>query len=304
MSDELFGDFGFTFDPSLEEEDLTSMDNIASDPGVFLENTEGRTEFLAPDPERVPVIEKAIKQDTAEYAARPAEERTRELFDQMSPHRLALLSILDKAKAPIANSALAEAVTGLYAKKFSVYTPENLSKMLEVAGALERVNAEGEPYEDKAPEPKIVNIDGEDYYEPTYPEEVHWQTTAAGLALLESNNPAERLESLFALDAKYLSIYKHTLQMAARDKGMQIAELSAAEDSNPLIAKPRVYFVQHFTEGLERCEAILWANGAWRITEIGKQALANLADVEVTFVPETGSMPTDGLITESQGVNW
>ncbi len=304
--DDKFGEFGFMFDPTLEEdeEDLTTMDGVGGNLGVFLDNEEGRTEFLPPDVEHMPVIENAVKQDTVEYAARPAEDRTHELFEQMNPHRLALLSILDAAREPVLNADLAEKVTNLYARKFSVYTPENLCRMLEVAGAIDRVTEDGQPYDLQTPQPKIVNIDGEDYYEPTYPSEVYWQTSAAGLAVLEGNKPLERLEGIFAREAEFLSIYKHTLTLAARESGMKMAELSAAEDSNPLIAKPRKYFVQHFVEELERCEAIQWADGAWRITAVGREGLEKLDDVEVTYVADTTATTTTGLITETNGINW
>ena len=46
------------------------------DPGPFLPNEEGRTEFLAPDPDRVPVITNAVDRDSSSYAERPAEDRT------------------------------------------------------------------------------------------------------------------------------------------------------------------------------------------------------------------------------------
>lgn len=46
--------FNFSFDPALEDFDFsepTSMDDVyGADPGVFLPNDEGRSEFLPPDP--------------------------------------------------------------------------------------------------------------------------------------------------------------------------------------------------------------------------------------------------------------
>ena len=80
-------------------------------------------------------------------------------------------------------------------------------------------------------------------------------------------------------------------------------QMSAAVDSDPLVAtEPRNYFVQHFVEALERGEAVAWNGKAWKITEVGRQALAeNLADVVDIYVVPTGAQPAQ---TESNGVNW
>ena len=88
MADFDLSNFSFSFDPNLEifggSEPLSMDDVPGADPGVFLPNTEGRTEFLPPDPSRIPVIENAVKHDSPEYLARPAEERTSELLDRKS----------------------------------------------------------------------------------------------------------------------------------------------------------------------------------------------------------------------------
>ena len=94
---------------------------------------EGRTEFLPPDPDRVPVIENSVRTDDPAYAARPADERTHELLSQMRPHRATLLGILAACEAPMATSAMKEAVERISGRKFSVHTPSNFCTMLEVA---------------------------------------------------------------------------------------------------------------------------------------------------------------------------
>lgn len=311
--DESIGAFNFDFDPGIdifgedfEGEEPTEMDAVpGADPGVFLPNTEGRSEFLPPDPDRVPVIEQAVKQDTPEYAARPAIERTKELFSYMYPHRMALFTILDAAREPRSHEEMDRLVAEIQEHKFSVYSAADLCTMLETAGALETVAEDGGPISHEKPQPKIVVIDGVEYYEPTYPPKVYWKTTEAGLEMLALDKPEERLERQLDTDKDYLSIYKQVLVMCSQEAGTTMAELSGAIDKDPLISQPqRKYFVQHFVEALERCEAIAWDGQSWHVRELGTTALDGaLADVDNSrFAAEAGAGSTVG--TETQGINW
>lgn len=312
-----FEAFNFDFDPGIDifgndfgegpgGEEPTSMDDVpGADPGVFLPNTEGRTEFLPPDPDRVPVIEQAVKQDTEEYAARPAIDRTKELFSYMYPHRMALFALLDEAREPRSHEDMEKRVAEIQAHKFSVYTTANLCTMLETAGALETCAEDGGPISQEKPQPKIVVIDGIKYYEPTNPPKVYWKTTEAGLEMLALDDPEERLERQFDMDKDYLSFYKQVLLMCSDEDGATVSEMSAAIDKDPLISQPqRKYFVQHFIEALERCEALSWDGKIWRTRELGAKALEGpLADVDVSRFAEAVK-GASGVETETQGINW
>ena len=304
--------FDFAFDSSLsnimgdnifgEGTEPTSMDEVGVDPGLFLPNTEGRSEFLPPDPDRVPQIPDVIDREAPGYAERPAEERTRELFSYMHPHRQVLLGVLRAAQSPISNADIADVITELRAHKFSVYSPANICTMLETAGALDRVVADGTPYEEFEPQPNIVVIDGEEYWEPVEAPEPYWTITDAGTAQLESNDPMDRLDRTFQREGKYLRIWKKVLEMGTAENAPSMSDFSAAIDSDPLIAEPRVFFVQHFVEQMERCEAISWQGDGWHTTEFGQRALAELlADVNDEFTPADDAQPAE---LESQGVNW
>lgn len=298
--------FSFSFDPSLEEtpgEEPTSMDEVVgADPGVFLPNIEGRSEFLAPDPDRVPVIPNAVDQTAPEYAARPASERTRELFAHMNPHRQVLLGVLRAAMEPCSDDQMQQVVDDLRAHKFSVYAPSNICTMLETAGALERVTADGAPYGDMA-RPAIVVIDGEEFYEPTKPPCVCWKTTEAGKEMLAANNPLERIEQQLQREPEFLSIYKRILTLVSDEAGATMAQLSGAVDSDPLVSTPRRFFVQHFVEALERCECVAWQGSSWAITEIGKQVLEGALRDVIDNPPVMSDTPKQ-IPTETQGVNW
>ena len=283
-------------------EEPTTMDEVGNDPGIFLPNSEGRTEFLPPDPDRVPQMP-AVDQATPEYAARPAEERIRELFNNMNPHRRVLYGVLRALREPVGSDQVGSVIDALRAHKFSVYSTSNICTMLETAGAVRRVLEDGTPYEDFKPEPKIVVEDGVEYWQAVPAPMPYWQITEAGQAQLDSYHPIEKLEATFAEEAEYLTLYKRVLTLCTADEGVSMKQMSAAVDSDPLVAtEPRNYFVQHFVEALERGEAVAWNGKAWKITEVGRQALAeNLADVVDSYVVPSDAQPAQ---TESDGVNW
>ncbi len=300
------GGFDFSFDLSMDPTG-NAMAMPQSEPDqseLFLTNTEGRTEFLAPDPDKVPVIENAVKQDSAEYAKRPAIERTRELFSQMRPQRTVLLGIINAAHEPLSMDDVHKVTENLQQKKFSVYTPSNLCTMLEIAGAINRVTADGEPYALHASKPDIVIEDGEEYYVPTTPEKVHWLATEAGANAAVEDNPDERLQELFESETDLLPIYKRVLTTAKATDGVEMDELSVQVDGNPLISTPRRFYVQHFVEALERCDALVWNAQAWTITDMGERALELLSDVIDDYEPPADAVPLRAMPTETDGINW
>lgn len=276
------------------------------DADVLFPDAMARNQYEPLDPEKVGSVE-GVKQDSPEYAARPAEERTRELFAQMHPHRISLLGILNAAKQPISSTAMVDVAETLRKQKFNVYSANNLCTMLEVAGALDRVLEDGSSYGSYEPTPNVVVIDGEEYYEPTRPPQVFWQTSDAGQIMLDENDPYGRAQELFVRESDLLPIYKQVLQIA--QAGASMATFSKKVDANPAIAEPRRFFVQHFVESLERCEALAWDGKQWVITPVGTHILEELlAFVEAAEeFEETGKSATsDGaaIPTETQGVYW
>lgn len=297
--------FDFTFDPMLDPMGGAFADDEeeGETPGPFTPNVEGRTEFLPPDPDKIPVIENAVKQDSAEYQARPAADRTRQLFEQMRSQRAILVGMVEAARTPASIDQIEQAVEDLRTRKFSLYTTANLCAMMEVAGAFERVGENGEPYDKGACEAKIEVIDGEEYWVPTTAPKVCWLATDAAFAACDASGFQGKLDALFEQESDLLPIYKRVLTMTAADGGAAMSDLSAAVDSNPLIAEPRRFFVQHFVESLERCSAVEWNGTGWSATALGKQALDGLASVEDTY--ESGEQGKVGSVAaESDGIRW
>ncbi|MCI9261479.1 hypothetical protein [uncultured Adlercreutzia sp.] len=295
--------FDFSFDPTLDTWAAQEPDEQDSSE-IFLPNTEGTSEFLPPDPDKIPVIEASVNQDDPSYAARPAEERTRELFGQMRPHRATMLGILEAAREPLSTAAVRKALESSGRTKFSVYTPSNFCTMLEVAGALERVTAEGAPYGEARPEPAIVVVDGQEFYEPTEPPIVCWKTTEAGSTIVAEDDPAERIARLFEREPEYLPVYKRVLLMGQNPEGTSMGLMSVAVDTDPFVAENRRFYVQHFVESLERAGAFAWEDKAWRTTEAGAAALdgalaAVVDSYEIPALEDVVEMPTT-----TDGVRW
>ena len=148
---------------------------------------------------------------------RPASERIADLFSAMAPRRRTLLGMIAFCAAPQTTDALDAEVDRLQADNFSVYSPASLANLLERAGALARVTADGEPYPEGDPEPVLVEVDGVSYYEAGEAPEVCWLATADGAAYAEADKPLDRLTDLLAEDAKYATIYERILGLTAQD---------------------------------------------------------------------------------------
>ena len=295
--------FKFAFDPMLDPMGGGMSEEEEDTPGPFTPNTEGRTEFLPPEPDRIPTIDHAVKQDTEEYAARPAIERTRQLFEQLKSQRSILVGMIEAARTPATTDAIEQCVEDLRERRFTMYSTANLCSMLETAGAFERVTQDGEPYGQVKVEPDIVVEDGEEYWVPSTPPKVCWVATPAAFEACDAANFQDKLEALFDEEAELLPIYKRVLAMASAEGGTTMSDLSAAVDSNPLIAEPRTFFVQHFIECLERCAAVEWNGSAWEATAFGKATLDGLADVEDTY--ESNEQAKVGEVAaESDGIRW
>ncbi|MEC4272114.1 hypothetical protein VJ923_02940 [Adlercreutzia sp. R25] len=298
--------FNFSFDPTLDTWAVDSGPKELDSSEIFLPNTEGRSEFLPPDPDRVPVIEKSVRTDDPAYAARPTDERTRELLSQMRPHRATLLGVLAACEQPMSTEELKGAVERISGRKFSVYTPSNFCTMLEVAGGLERVTADGAPYTAEVAAPEIVEVDGREFWRPTTPPTVYWRTTEAGTTVLGEDDPAARIERLFAKEPEFLPVYKRILLMADTDEGSTMGLMSVAVDTDPAVADNRRFYVQHFVESLERAGAFVWSEGAWRATEAGRAALTGvLAEVVDDYeIPAVEDVTVTDVPTLTDGVNW
>ena len=124
--------------------------------------------------------------------------------------------------------------------------------------------------------------------------------------VLAEDDPAARIERLFAKEPEFLPVYKRILLMADTEEGTGMGLMSVAVDTDPAIAENRRFYVQHFVESLERAGAFVWADGAWHATDAGRAALAGaLAKVVDDYeVPAVDDVTCANVPTLTDGVNW
>ena len=107
----------------------------------------------------------------------PAQERIERLFADMPPYRRWFLAILDACKEAQDAGRIAQIVDGLESKRQCVYSSASFCTMLEEAGALCKLTADGEPYERVEPQLVEVEENGRTYLRPVPAPEAFWQTT-------------------------------------------------------------------------------------------------------------------------------
>lgn len=221
---------------------------------------------VAPAPDAAPFV---VRDE------RTAEERTRDLFTRMAPHRATLLSILELCTEPQGAFTVYAHVDALRAGDFSVFSGASLCSHLEKAGALERIVPEDANPEAPA-QLRTVVVDGVEYLEPQKAPEILWVTTPVGAAVLAADDPASRMRELFAREARYLPIFQRILELCAAEDGATVPALGDAVDDDPLVQEPRFYAL-YFVDLLDKCGAIQWQQ-TWHITDVGREGLALLAE--------------------------
>lgn len=271
-----------TFDYSLDSE-FDEFDPLEDNSSEEDEDEGSQDAAIASATASAPAAPQA-KEDT-----RTPSERTADLLKAMAPRRKVLLGILKFCKEPQVVAEVNTHVDKLQEDNYSVYTAANLCNLLEGAGALERTTPEGEPYVEEEKEPRVVvDEDGNEYLQAAEPDIVCWKTTEAGQEALDADKPLERLRTLLQDDEKYATIYKRILTMCAEGSGCGIPAINSAVDNDPLVQKPRLY-APHFVDKLEKCDALEW-HKTWQTTEIGKEGLKQLAEVEDTYAAEQAAL--------------
>ena len=269
------------FDLSLEEnfdsfDPLFDVDDDTTDEDAPIESGAVR-----PDPKEF-LNAQQLAEDTRRLEQQPAEVRIATLFDHMRPFRKTLLSTLAFcADEPQPNSRVEAHIAVLQETNKSVYSADNLCMMMVRAGALTRLTEDGRPYEvvEATLEPKTVIIDGVEYLEPVTPPEIYWLTTPEGKAALEADRPADRLRALLESEPQYRHLYRLWLTFADTPAGANQKDLSRVIDNDPAVQRPRMYAMR-FGEKLAENEALEWRDRAWHITDLGRQALELLDELD------------------------
>ena len=275
-------------------------------------------EVCAEGPDGLPSSAHTFKPETPAQDV-PASERIAALLDKMPSHRALMFKIILACENPMQVGELNAFVEDLQRFDRSVFGPVELCGLLQRAGALELVDGDGTPYgraslpadapvaDERADEPgsatgaaeaEAAEEPAEGLEEGESEEEgdpdstgdadtarpAFWAATEAGLTAARSDDPFERLASLFRQNETYASVYKCILSLCARDGGAKTPALGKAVDSVPVVWHPRL-FATHFVDQLEKCGAIQW-RGAWCATEVGLSGLELLRGVEDVEIPQ------------------
>lgn len=259
------------------------MEHATPNPGFFF-NDELDEESSSPvqppagpfDAEDDPIIPTETPVFDKPQPDAPASERIADLLGKMGPLRDDLLRIVRLCEQMRSVDEANGYIDKLKENNHSVYSPATLCSLLERAGALSRVNAEGQPVSQNPAEPLVVkDEDGEEYLQAAEQEPSFWLATPEGLEAAASDKPAERLKALLEESGEYRPIYLRVLSLcAAEEKGASLASLSTAVDADPLLQNPR-RAVTYFVDKLKDCSALVWT-GAWSISETGREVLASL----------------------------
>ncbi len=266
--------FDFSLDTQDEDFDpLADPDQDEVEEALF-----GEEPYTAPTPAEPPASDQAEETEEPEPEDdRTPQERTRDLLETMAPRRKTLLGTLAFCEEPQPVEDVNDHIDELQKGNASVYTPIILCSMLEDAGALERVTADGTPIGEEEVEPRTVVVDGVEYLEANDPAETYWQTSEAGHEILEEDRPLERMEALLEENEQYATIYERILKLCNTPEGVTIKTIDDEVDHDPLVQNPRL-FAPHFVDQLEGCDALVWNEKTWCITDIGRSALDRLAD--------------------------
>lgn len=198
--------------------------------------------------------------------------RIAELFEEMAPCTKILLGIMRFLKSPKNVSELREKVDELKEFNYSVYTAADFSRLLEAAGALQKVDAEGNPLDTTSVrEPEIVLIEGAEFYKPAPKNQVYWLVTEEGTEYLENDKPMDRMQQLFDAESESLPVFAEVLRLCDCENGCSIDQLSKKIKENP-VAKMSRRDASYYVERLEKCSGLEW-KGSWKTTEFGKAGL-------------------------------
>lgn len=252
-------DFEEEFDPLEINDDIINQEDMDDDNPYDIVDFPTMRE-MPPDPHAGAVF-------TPEVKGSPKEAML-SLFDHNPARRPVLLGILDLCRGGCLSSKVREYVDEYQKNNQSVFGSSTLCHMLEAAGGLTLTKPEvSEEIEDIE--------DGVEYLEIKERIDPIWTTTPAGEEICEQETQGSYFWEIMERDKKYIEVYRDVLKLI-EIQPRSIAEVSELVDACEICQKPR-RFGGHFVDMLERTDAIIWKDGAWTITDLGRDVLPQLA---------------------------
>ena len=212
--------------------------------------------------------------------ARPVDD----LIKSMQPQRLYLMKFLAAAEDLPTMDDMKAIYDDWFEYSPTVFTAYDMCVLLEEAGALERVTADGSPYDMSAVDPVMTTDEatGAVYYQANEPADLHWKLTDAGRTILDDDDPVARAQADFDADERLQPLYKRLLTLCK--DGADLEELNDALNYDDLAWEPRVY-APFFIDRMEKADAIEW-RGTWKLTDTGQKVLALLDGVQDAYDPQ------------------
>lgn len=187
--------------------------------------------------------------------------------------RPVLLNIIGLCEGGCASSVISERVDEWQRDNWSVYAPMTLCRMLERAGALELEMPETADGHESVEE-------GVSYLEIHETVDPVWRSTAEALALREEylSGKSFRAVVLGSDEGRYGEVYEAVMEaLAAAPR--KLADIESLTDTMDITKSPR-RFGQHFIDVLETCDCVIWGDGAWNLTDLGRAMLAELKNAK------------------------
>lgn len=183
--------------------------------------------------------------------------------------RPVLLNIIGLCEGGCASSIISERVEEWQRDNWSVYAPMTLCRMLERAGALTLEMPETAEEQENAEE-------GVSYLEIKETVDPIWHATADALELRAEYMSGAQFRAIVldSDESRYAEVYERVMDALA-EAPRQLTAIEELTDTMDITKSPR-RFGQHFVDILEATDCILWGEGAWNLTDLGRAMLAEL----------------------------
>lgn len=250
-------------------------------------------EYIAPIPD-------ADKSVVPPAVILPPEERIAQLIKGLPGQTFRVMHGVELCiDEPRLAEDIAEDLERDYPQRVSVYDAMQVLKLLERAGALERVEMDTEDDTEADVDTIAAGAEAEaatiaaanaealaemaegdeeldefagEYLTPTPAPPVYFQATDAGIAALNKYASEQTIVNVIAEEPQYLPIYHQVLTMLAEEDGQSMKDLDAAVNADPLLVEPK-RFCGYFLDRLDRSGAAEFKASRWRITPRGRSVL-------------------------------
>lgn len=198
-----------------------------------------------------------------------ATEALQALIVRNPNRRPVLLNIIGLCEGGCPSSVISERVDEWQRDNWSVYAPMTLCRMLERAGALTLEMPDVSEEHESAKEVWRTWRFAETV-DPV------WRSTAEALALREEYLAGKSFHAvvLGTDEVRYAEVYEAVMEALA-EAPRKLADIERLTDTMDITKSPR-RFGQHFIDVLETCDCVIWGDGAWNLTDLGRAMLAEL----------------------------